>query len=40
MMYDLKNLNQVTETQSAPSQISLESSPAIWLVYLAKNLEQ
>jgi hypothetical protein len=35
-----KNLNQVTDTQCAPIQISLESSPASWLAYLAKNLEQ
>jgi hypothetical protein len=40
MMHGPKNLNQVAETQSAPSQISLESSPASWLAYLAKNPEQ
>jgi hypothetical protein len=39
-MHGPKNLNQAVETQSAPSQISLESSPASWLAYLAKNLEQ
>jgi hypothetical protein len=39
MMYGPKNLNQAAETQSAPSQISLESSPASWLAYLAKNPE-
>jgi hypothetical protein len=35
-----KNLNQAADTQSAPSQILLESSPASWLAYLAKNPEQ
>jgi hypothetical protein len=35
-----KNLNQATDTQSAPIQISLELSPASWLAYLAKNPEQ
>jgi hypothetical protein len=40
MIHGPKNLNQATETQSATSQISLESSPASWLAYLAKNLEQ
>jgi hypothetical protein len=35
-----KNLNQAADTQSAPIQISLESSPASWLAYLAKNPEQ
>jgi hypothetical protein len=39
-MQDPKNLNQVADIQSAPIQISLESSPASLLAYLAKNPEQ
>jgi hypothetical protein len=35
-----KNINQAIDTWSAPIQISLESSPASWLAYLAKNPEQ
>jgi hypothetical protein len=41
VVHDPKDLtNQATINQSVPSQISLELSPATWLLYLIKNLEQ